>query len=256
MTDLLNFWIPSIILGLGIAVDVAIATIVQFRQKLTWKEWTLPITLTHILFPAFGYYLFWGFSGSNYFLTLGLGLIGTALILLFLYEALSDWIGHDIAYSVSEHITSTLNRLGLHFSKHWLLILAVSWDALLSGPAKSAVATNWTTTEVLVSFFIAGTVVALIAEAALLVAHWLRKRLVKAHDEYKNINTLVTFDVVGKFIESSVIGGFGVLSAITGFTNGEQGDIYSSILIAALIISPFFLFQRENLLITARLEYQ
>lgn len=54
-----SFLIPSILMGFGIAMDVFIATISKFQDKnLSWKTWTLPVTATHVLFPAFGYYLF------------------------------------------------------------------------------------------------------------------------------------------------------------------------------------------------------
>lgn len=55
-----NFILPSILMGLGIAIDVIIATVVQFRDRgMTMKNWTLPVTATHILFPAAGYYGWW-----------------------------------------------------------------------------------------------------------------------------------------------------------------------------------------------------
>jgi hypothetical protein len=52
----------------------------------------------------------------------------------------------------------------------WPLVLAVSWDALFSGPAKAAQAFEWSEREVLLSFFIAGGVVGITAAAAVTVA--------------------------------------------------------------------------------------
>lgn len=73
--------LPSILMGLGIAIDVIIATVVQFRDReMTMKNWTLPVTATHILFPAVGYYGWWLMGEMAPVALAPLGLAGFILI--------------------------------------------------------------------------------------------------------------------------------------------------------------------------------
>lgn len=55
--------IPSQLMGLGIAIDVILATLAKYRDKdLGFWNWTFLIMCTHIGLPALGYYGFWGLS--------------------------------------------------------------------------------------------------------------------------------------------------------------------------------------------------
>ena len=50
-----GFLFPCILMGVGIAIDVTSATLSKFRDRsLALKTWTVPITGTHVLFPATG----------------------------------------------------------------------------------------------------------------------------------------------------------------------------------------------------------
>ena len=89
-------------------------------------------------------------------------------------------------------------------------------------------------------FFIAGITVAIIAQIALFAAYQLRK--IKFSDPVK----LANFNFWGKGIELSVIGGFGLLSLWHGFSG--NGNLYVSILVAAVIINFIFLKFREELM--------
>ncbi len=245
------FWAPSILMGVGIALDVALATLSKFRDKsMNWKNWTLPITMTHITFPAFGYYAFWALSGTFSLLTFILGVSGAVLVALFLYDVFSEWSGHEAFFSISGWLEEKFEKLNLKLPVLWVSILAVSWDALLSGPAKAAQAqvANWTPFEVLVSFFVAGAVVAIVAQLALLATHYLN-RLVewRWQGKLKYKHELLIFNVSGKYLEASVIGGFGVLALWSGLTLGGEGDLYISILIAAQLFLILFVWQWQRI---------
>jgi hypothetical protein len=220
-------------MGFGIAVDVVIATVSKFRDgSLSLKSWTVPITVTHIMFPAVGYYLFWGLGEAVPALHFLLGLTGFVLVALFIYEVVCEAVGIEPAFGISGWIAEVFG-LAEDDSRRFIAILAVSWDALWSGPAKAAQAeaANWTTNEVFWSFFVAGLTVAVFAQAALIGAFWLRK--IRFHDPVK----MARFTFFGKYFELSVIGGFGVLSLLAGFGTGE---LYSSILMSALIMAAVF----------------
>ena len=230
-----GFLIPSILMGLGVGVDVFIATLAKYRDKnLSWKTWTIPVVFTHVSFPAFGYFMFWALSTSLPVAQAILGLFGFILVLLFVYEVICESAGIEPIFGISDWIGQ---KFGFKEDDSRLLItvLAVSWDALWSGPAKSAQATAgaWATSEVILSFLIAGLVVAVVAELALFLAYFLRRR------NFKNPVSITRFTIVGKYLELSVIGGFGVLSIWNGFSN--NANLYHAIAISSLIILAIFI---------------
>lgn len=236
-----SFLIPSILMGLGVAIDVFIATIVKFKDAtLSWKSWTLPVTITHVVFPAFGYFLFWNLSTSLPFAHTALGIIGFILVTLFVYETLCEAAGFTPIFGLSATIGSIFN-FGEYDAKLFLSVLAVSWDALWSGPAKAAQASagNWNDYQVILSFAIAGIVVALMAELALTLTKRLRRQ------QFDNPYTLARNNIIGKYFELSVIGGFGILSLWNALST--EATLYQSISLAALILIIVFIFIRKPL---------
>ena len=234
-----GFLVPSILMGLGVAIDVFIATIVQFKDtSLSWKSWTLPVTLTHIAFPAVGYFLFWNLATLLPFAQTVLGIIGFVLVALFMYEVICEAAGATPVFGISQTISSIF-KYSQNDARLFIAILAVSWDALWSGPAKAAQATagNWNEYQVVLSFAIAGLVVAIVAESALFFARYLRRR------RFDNPYTLAQCNILGTYFELSVIGGFGVLSLWQAFS--DNATLYQSISIAALfLIITFTLIQK------------
>lgn len=222
-------------MGIGIAIDVAIAILSKFHDKnLSFRSWTAPITIAHIVLAALGYYLFWFAAEVLPVLLPILGIIGFTLVALFIYEILSAAIGKESVFSVT-HLMCRLLGMKPEDSRRFISIVAVSWDALLSGPAMAAHATaaTWTKTEVLFSFIVAGGVVALIAEGAL----WLAIRF--RNKNFHDIESLAKLTYRGTFLELSVIGGFGLLSLWHGIT--EAGNLYLAIVISSGLLSLFFL---------------
>lgn len=232
--DLYSFFLPATLMGVGIAIDVTIATVSKFRDRdLSASNWTLPITITHIAFPAVGYYLFWGLSETVPVLAPILGIIGFLFVAAFVYEVIAESAGAEPVFGISSWIG---DRFGLEQddSRRFVAILAVSWDALWSGPAKAAQAEagGWSSLEVTLSFLIAGLVVALIAQLALQIARVLQKR------QFHSAQQMATWFFWGKLVELSVIGGFGVLSLKQGLS--DTGNLYVSIAAAGLIVSYAF----------------
>ncbi len=239
--DFFSFWLPSILMGVGIAIDVAMATVSKFRDRtMSFQNWTLPIMGTHILFPAFGYYGFWGLRKEFSALTPVLGFVGFIFVFLFVYEVVCEAIGKEPVFGISSWFS---DRMGLKEddTRRIIAILAVSWDALWSGPAKAAQAAagNWTIMEVVLSFPVAGMTVALVAEASLAVARILQRKKFESSEE------MAWWFVWGKYFELSVIGGFGVLSLIQTFASG---NIYFSVVIAGWVLAcVWFVFAPEIL---------
>jgi hypothetical protein len=208
MNDFNSFWIPSALMGVGIAIDVAIATIVRFRSSsLTFSNWCLPITATHIILPAIGFYAWWFFGALSSYLLFPLGIVASLLVGVFLYEQVCNWSGNEAVVKLPVLFTGEPNtEEGVR--GNWVTILAVSVDAAASGPAKASVAStyDWTSLEVAISFLVAGAVVFLIAQVALFIARTLGRIC------FTNVPYLARWLMVGAWLEVSVIGGFCILS--------------------------------------------
>jgi len=231
-------------MGLGIAFDVAVATVARFRNEAqTWKSWTLPVTATHILFPAFGYYSWWFFGSVAPILLTPLGLLAAVIVGLFLYEAFCDWINEKPVFALSSLTDALLPDTTAGQQAGIIVIAAVSMDALFSGPAKAAQAevAGWTGMEIAISFLVAGAVVAIVAQMALMVANWLRGI------KFTNLKTLAYWCLGGKYLEAAVIGGFGVLSLWSGVSFWLGGaNLEMAIAIAGgLFAMLFFIFRRR-----------
>jgi hypothetical protein len=236
-----GFWWPSITMGIGIAIDVALATVAKYRDNdMTALNWTLPIACTHIGFPAFGYYGFWGLGLRFPTLNILFGFAGFTLVALFLYEVMCEWVGAKPKIAISKWIGGVFGFSEAD-SRRIVTILAVSWDALWSGPAKAAQAAagHWTTDEVQFSFVVAGLVVALVAWIFLKVAERMR------HKKFDDPEQLNKMNLRGKFALVSVIGGFGVLSLWQGVLG--DANLLASIAVAAALTAVFFLFWKKEL---------
>lgn len=209
-----SFVVPSILMGLGIAIDVAIATISRFRDHtMSFVNWTLPVAIAHILLPAFGYYGWWFLGQQFHELALLLGLLAFGMIAVFIYEAICEWIDSEPLVSLEPITDWSFKHLGSESKGRIVMVLAVSMDALWSGPAKAAQAESgqWTPFEVFISFFIAGGVVALVAEIALLGAFALRRI------SFSNNDRLALYLVGGKYLEATILFAFGLLSLWNAF---------------------------------------
>ena len=192
-----DFVSACLVMGIGIGTDVAIATLLRARQLKTTKTilyWVIGVSLTHTLFPMFGYLLTYFSIQLVPFLTPIVGVIAFGFIAHFLWQELKDLAG------ASEH-----NHDDRQLLVSMALILAVSWDALWSGPAKSAQVIGWPELLVWLSFFVVGVMVALFAIGSL----YLSKRM--------NINLHAPNSkgqYIGVWIQYSVISYFGLLALL------------------------------------------
>ncbi|MES2441606.1 MAG: hypothetical protein V4574_02150 [Pseudomonadota bacterium] len=205
----LGFVTASVLMGLGIAVDVAIATVLRFRDSgLTFKSWTMPVAVAHVLLPAIGYYGWWLLGHEFDELKIILGLAAFLMIGIFVYESFCEWIAAKPVITLDPLTGWALSKLGATANGRMVVIFAVSLDALWSGPAKAAQAESghWTPVEVLVSFLIAGVVVAIVSELSLLLALLLRRI------SFNDLRLLARYLVAAKYLEATILFSFGILS--------------------------------------------
>jgi hypothetical protein len=230
---LIEFILACLIMGCGIGADVAIATFVRAQQLSKQKQtiyWVCGVTFTHTVFPMLGYLLAYFSIQSIPLLTPIIGVLAFLFIAYFLWQELNDYLKSD----ESDHD----DRQSL---VTFALILAVSWDALWSGPAKSAQVMNWPNELVWLSFLMVGFIVALCAYMGLLFA----KKIKQVGSNSS------TFIVLGLWIQYSVIAYFGFLALIrytlSLMMSGWQVFILSSVLVAIIMMLIFIRNEKNQL---------
>lgn len=162
--SMLEMVMACLVMGLGIGADVALATFLQANtmgNKRTVLFWIVGVSLTHTLFPMVGYLLAHFSIYSAPMISPLIGLVAFSFIAYFVFNELN--VGsEDKSGSNNGKILVTLG-----------LILTVSWDALWSGPAKSAQVIGWPDYWVWSSFLIVGLVVSVFS----IVSYFLAKQV-------------------------------------------------------------------------------
>lgn len=224
---LFDFILASLLMGLGIGSDVAIATFARANQLASLRIaviWIIGVSLTHTVFPMLGYLLTYFSLQLHPTIEPVVGLIAFSFILFYLTGELTDFLKPKQT-SQDRQILVTLG-----------LILAVSWDALWSGPAKSAQVIGWPELFIWASFIVVGVFVSAMAIFSLNFA--LRfKHLVKAKE-----STRWFF----YWLQYTVIGYFGLL-ALFNYTLGLQLYWWQTLLSSGVIIALFMSQPFKNL---------
>ena len=221
---IIEFLLACTLMGLGIGADVTIATMLRGAQLNSVNKacfWLVGVTLTHTLFPMIGYLLTYFSIQSLPFLTPAVGLLAFSLIAYFLWTEFLNLKAQKKA-SGCETFYENSSQSALSFA----LILAVSWDALWSGPAKSAQVMGWSEGYIFSSFIFVGFVVALCALAGLYVSKKLSP-LKLASGKYL---------VLGQWLQYSVIGYFALL-ALLRYTLSLEIEAWQVLLISCLLVA-------------------
>ena len=225
--SLLDFICASIFMGLGVGVDVAAATFARARQMQGLAVillWVIGVSLTHSLFPMLGYLLTYFSVNALPALTPVIGIIAFICISFYLKNELITFARPQQQQPIPGN--QMLVTCGV--------ILAVSWDALWSGPAKSAQVVGWPESLVWLSFIIVGVVVALLALGSLLLALKLGKLL------SSNSYSVVCINWLSASVQYSVIGYFGVL-ALSRYSLNLALPWWQVLLLSAAIINVLML---------------
>ncbi len=195
----IDFTFACLLMGLGIGTDVALATVAraaQLKSMQTIITWVIGVSLTHTLFPMLGYLMTYFSVQVLPFLTPIVGIIAATCIFWFLHnELLSLKQSGNISDSPNDN-QRLLMSLGL--------ILAVSWDALWSGPAKSAQVIGWPELLVWVSFILVGIAVSLLAMSSVIFSRVLEPIILKSHKVHLGL----------LWLQYSVIAYFGYLAIL------------------------------------------
>ncbi len=196
-----EFLLACLLMGLGIGTDAAVATAVRapfMRTTQVALVWIIGVSATHTIFPMAGYLISYFSLQQLPALMPLIGLIAFFLIVQYLQHEFASLLKAD-SEPQSTGQRYMLISLGL--------VLAVSWDALWSGPAKSAQVIAWPVLAVWCSFFVVGAVVAIMTIIAFVLSRKLQA-VSWGHSES-----------FGLWLQLSVIGYFGWL-ALCRYTLG------------------------------------
>ncbi len=203
---LLEFVSACLLMGLGIGLDAAMVTSLRasaIYSRVIACGWVVSITFTHTVFPMVGYLL--SHTGAKYFPALS-PFVGLLAFLLIGYYLFQEIVNHSHADTEGQSDQGMIVNIGL--------ILAVSWDALWSGPAKSAQVIHWPEVAVFASFLLVGLFVALLCVGALLVA---QSGFIRRYLQSSRWFSTWDFEFLGRWCQYSVFSYFGLL-ALTRYT--------------------------------------
>lgn len=219
MAYLYEFTLACALMGVAIGLDVAIVTALysnQLNDNRIRRRWLYGVTATHTVFPMIGYML--SYFGLKWLPGLSpiLGLVAFSFIAYFLYQELSDY--HQQADGTTHSQTSSISLA---------LIIAVSWDALWSGPAKSAQIINWPESLVWLSFIVVGVLVLGAAHIGLAFGRYLQRS-----QKAQKVN------VSWHWLQYTAIAYFGLL-ALFRYTFDSQLSDMSVLLLAAVLVGSY-----------------
>jgi hypothetical protein len=207
-----EFLLACTLMGLGIGADVGIATVLQAGQLNSANKagfWLGGVTLTHTLFPMFGYLLTYFSLQHLPLLTPLVGLLAFSFIAYFLWH---EYV--DLKKQRCDQKQKTAPEKTAHSVLCWGLILTVSWDALWSGPAKSAQVIGWPEWRIWCSFILVGMVVALCG----LMGLYIGRKFAALKFNGQNSSTFKLsagqYLLVGQWLQYSVIGYFALLAIL------------------------------------------
>lgn len=192
-TPLLDFIVACLVMGLGIGTDVAIATVLRAKQLSSFRIalfWIIGVSLTHTLFPMVGYLLTYFSIQTLPTITPIVGILAFSCIAHFIWSELADYADPSTENDGQDD-RQLLISLGL--------ILAVSWDALWSGPAKSAQVIGWPDLMVWGSFLIVGLMVSVAALVSWGLGKYLQQKQTRSAEHPNPVALWLQYSVISYF---------------------------------------------------------
>lgn len=216
------FYGVSVMMGLGIAVDVAAATLAMYRKLDSTKAkatWIVGVGASHIILPVLS-----GIAtasaekggtkiGLGDVAQRGLSAAGFVILSKFLYGEIK---GEPEGEEEREHV-DIIESFDVSKLQYLAAIWSVSVDAAISGPAKwsQAKTAGWGRNDILTSIAIGGLTVSLVAALALKGADMLHKKYGREGSEDVD-NALEKWDDPLLAIEALALNYFGVNALING----------------------------------------
>lgn len=205
----LQYLVINAAIGVGIAADAVIATIGRFRRFERGRDaliWAAAIGFTHTVFPMIGLIGLWYAASSFPSLKAVIYGVGFLVMVWFITELIREiaGIGADDEGDEEEAEESKdfFYRVLSKHSKFWAAVWAVSIDALVTGPGKTAATAQWSQTQMLGSFPLVGFVVFGLVMLSAWPAIALRRHW--QENKFDDPRGLARFTAIGSWVELSI----------------------------------------------------
>lgn len=193
-------------IGIGIAADAVIATIGRFKRFKTGRDalnWAAAIGFTHTVFPMIGFIGLWYAASSFPSLKAVIYGAGFVIMVWFISDVLREVAGlDDDGEEDAEDDKDFFYQFLSKHSRFWAAVWAVSIDALVTGPGKTAATAQWSQAQVLGSFPLIGIVVF----GLVMLSAWpaLRLRRYWLEQKIDNPMGLARFTAIGSWVELGI----------------------------------------------------
>ncbi|MEO1093545.1 MAG: manganese efflux pump [Cyanobacteria bacterium J06638_28] len=192
-------------IGVGIAADAVIATIGRFRRFERIRDaltWAAAIGFTHTVFPMIGLIGLWYAASAFPSLKATIYGIGFIVMVWFITSVIREIAGLDNDDEDTEDQEDFLYQFLANHSKFWAAVWAVSIDALVTGPGKTAATAHWSQAQVLGSFPLVGFVVF----GLVMLSAWpaIALRNYWQTEKFNNPHGLARFTMIGSWVELSI----------------------------------------------------
>lgn len=202
----LQYLLINAAIGVGIAADAVIATIGRFRRFERVQDaltWAAAIGMTHTVFPMVGLIGLWYAASSFPSLKAVIYGAGFLVMVWFITTVIREVAGFEAeAEDESTAENDPFYQFLSNHSKFWAAVWAVSIDALVTGPGKTAATAQWSQAQVLGSFPLVGIVVFGLVMLSAWPAIWLRRRW--QSKKFDDPRGLARFTAIGSWIEISI----------------------------------------------------
>ncbi|MEM6592597.1 MAG: hypothetical protein AAGF66_05690 [Cyanobacteria bacterium P01_H01_bin.119] len=197
--------------GVGIAADAIIATVGRFKRFERARDalsWAAAVGFTHTVFPMTGLIGLWYAASSFPFLKAAIYGAGFMIMAWFIVEVIQEIAGFSdnkpdkYEDEINAEDKDFFYRFLSQHSKFWAAVWAVSIDALVAGPGKTAVTAQWTQAQVLGSFPLVGIVVFSLVMLSAWPAIALRRHW--QSNNFADPRGLARFTAIGSWIELSI----------------------------------------------------
>jgi hypothetical protein len=202
----LQYFLINGAIGIGIAADAVIATIGRFKRFKTLRDaltWAAAIGFTHTVFPMIGFIGLWYAASSFPSLKAVIYGAGFVIMVWFISDVLREVAGLNAhADDMEEDEQDFFYRFLSKHSRFWAAVWAVSIDALVTGPGKTAATAQWSQAQVLGSFPLIGIVVF----GLVMLSAWpaIRLRRYWQEQKFEDPRGLARFTATGSWVELSI----------------------------------------------------
>jgi hypothetical protein len=192
-------------IGIGIAADAVIATIGRFKRFENVRDalgWAAAIGFTHTVFPMIGFIGLWYAANSFPSLKAGIYGVGFLIMVWFISDVVREVAGLDDEEEDDDGEKDFFYQFLSNHSRFWAAVWAVSIDALVTGPGKTAATAQWSQAQVLGSFPLIGVVVF----GLVMLSTWpaLQLRRYWKEKKFDNPEGLARFTAIGSWVELSI----------------------------------------------------